>query len=719
MPKGDVTDTRIIRGRLFGPAGRETVFSKAVLDQYLDEKQGHPVLEETKKVAAIQQWIKNLDAAGSKPKEGALEQSFNQEILGKVLGYRLYPAADATAYAKPPSAITGIPTEPDVVLGEFKPAETAVIHAVVELKPPQVKLDVPQPREGKKTPVEQAFDYGQTILGTRWVLVSDMREIRLYSVESPGQYVVFELARCFEAGKATLEFRRLVFLLHHDYLIEGGDESAVSLLRDKSASRQLEIRDAFYRIYGEIRGDVLEAVTAAVKARKPTPGREEILEATQRLLDRMVFLYYCEDHPNHLIPPATIRAVAEAARQRPGVSTTKVYEDLKALFREVDVGSPAGNVRKIPGYNGELFKEHPIIDHIDLPDTLHDKIYEIEAPGGFVRKIQGAWGLYAFDFWLELSEHLLGHIFEESLSDIEVLRAGGSVDIATKLAERKKHGIYYTTQVLSDFLAQSLLAALLDELAPLGPSATEEEAERTLEERLTALMDLKLADFACGSGAFLVSLYREMRKEFNRLQEAVAALAATSSAATQLSLTTIAAAHDQMTLLRDALFGADLLPQAVEIAKLALWLASARKDERVADLGDNIVVADSLKTDDLFKKLAAAPGTFDGVTGNPPWGGEIDAKVYADACKTLGVAPEPEWDSWELFVLLALYALREGGRMGLVLPDTFFLPEKERTRRIILRDTSIELLHSLGPDWFGKDVRMGTIVLQFRKGAPK
>lgn len=327
-------------------------------------------------------------------------------------------------------------------------------------------------------------------------------------------------------------------------------------------------------------------------------------------------------------------------------------------------------------------------------------------------------GTPRFDFWQELNEHLLGHIFEQSLSDIVELKAGKTTPLGEKLAERKRHGIYYTSQILSDFLAASAIRALLDEEVPLKPTATDADAIGFLERRLKVLLALRIVDLAAGSGAFLVSAYREQLMELHRLQEALAALRAGAGTATQASLDVLVATRDQSNLLRESLFGADLLPQAVEIAKLALWLRSARKGELVADLGNNIVVADSLDVGELLKKLKGAPGSFDLVIGNPPWGGKLDPKLYKEVCDVLSVDRALEWDSWELFVLLALHCLRNGGRMALVLPDTIFSPEKERTRRVMVDSCQIEKLHSLGPGWFGKDVRMGTVVIQVRKGLP-
>ncbi len=146
----------------------------------------------------------------------------------------------------------------------------------------------------------------------------------------------------------------------------------------------------------------------------------------------------------------------------------------------------------------------------------------------------------------------------------------------------------------------------------------------------------------------------------------------------------------QAKLLRDSLYGSDLLPQAVEITKLALWLRSARKDERVADLGTNIVAADSLDLAAVMGAMDAALGSFDLVLGNPPWGGDVDAATKAGVCDLLGLNSSEDWDSFELFVALSISALREGGRMALVLPDTLFRREKAKTREGVLPLTQVE-----------------------------
>src|SRR5204862_121520 len=162
----------------------------------------------------------------------------------------------------------------------------------------------------------------------------------------------------------------------HDFLVGREGETATSSLLRKSLSRQREIKESFYGAYYEIRMDVFAAVEAACATFQDVPPRADVLEAVQRLLDRMLFLYYCE--------------------------------------------------------------------HVPLGE---------------------------------------------------------------KLAERKRHGIYYTTDILSDYLSSSALASMLGEIEPLPATASHEEVLDAYSRRLDRLSDLKIVDFACGSGAFLVSAY--------------------------------------------------------------------------------------------------------------------------------------------------------------------------------------------------------------------
>ena len=84
-------------------------------------------------------------------------------------------------------------------------------------------------------------------------------------------------------------------------------------------------------------------------------------------------------------------------------------------------------------------------------------------------------------------------------------------------------------------------------------------------------------------------------------------------------------------ILQDNLYGVDLLPEAVEITQLALWIRSATPGQTLATLSENIVHGNSLVADpeidpaafdwrERFAKVFDRPAAgFDCVIGNPPW----------------------------------------------------------------------------------------------------
>lgn len=691
------------------------LFDEKVFQRYIrEEKSRTSISNQNERIGAIQSWLKSIPGDAGSVNERSLEQKFCSTLFENVLGYTTFPASQASLWIKPPKNKTNCQGTPDFVLGRFHKNGDKEFRVAGELKPPGVDLDAPQPRKDRKSPVEQAFEYGEEILGVEWVVVSDMREFRLYSVESQQNYAHVDLSTCVVGGQAKKIWYKLFYLFSEPYLIGDGDPSPVARIFSKSLSHKGEISEDFYDVYYQIRVDLFEAFQCEVGNEYT---RKEILQAVQRLLDRLVFIYYCEDAPKPLIEQDALKKVVESASQLPGSGDDKIYEYLKDFFREVDAGSHADSGLNIPGYNGELFKEHEIVDSISLPDKLHTSSeyeYKVELPNGKVRRVNGVWGLHAFDFWSELNEHLLGHIFEKSLSDIVEMEKDGEAELAERMDERKTYGIYYTTQVLTEYISSQVVKKFLGEVSaePADGNPKEEKAREALETEIERLKDLKILDPACGSGAFLVSSFRELHLNIRRLEQSLSALQDNRPA----PLLDRAKHFSNAEILKTGFFGADLLPQAVEIAKLALWLNTARRDETVADLTGNFYAGDSLRVSRLEKGLSEQFPGFDLVIGNPPWGGEMEEKAVSEARSVLNISDDiADLDSWEMFVRLSVHAIKEGGRIALVLPDTFFSPAKKETRHFILNELRIEKLISLGPDWFGPDVRMGAVYLQAKK----
>ena len=116
-----------------------------------------------------------------------------------------------------------------------------------------------------------------------------------------------------------------------------------------------------------------------------------------------------------------------------------------------------------------------------------------------------------------LSLYILGHIFEQSITELEY-REGeleGRESLA-KLSKRKRDGVYYTPEPVVNYLVEQTLGPwFADTKAACGYPNSEEGAPTAAAaaayvERLKAI---HIVDPACGSGAFLISAFRRLLAE--------------------------------------------------------------------------------------------------------------------------------------------------------------------------------------------------------------
>lgn len=687
--------------------GARPLFDPQTLRRRTTEWRDDPIpsLEEkAKSIAAFSKQIQSISNSKKnrgRVKETELEQAFNRAFFVELLGYKLFPGQDDswTAWPKPKTAETGLSGEPDLLLGRHG-RDAFDMAVVVELKKPGTPLDAPQPSYRGRSPVEQAFEYASNLPACRWIIVTDMRIVRLYSIAS--QEACHEIDLQDDSTlRSLVSFDQAYRLLAFEKLVDGGPDAPTSRLLAACQEVQASIRDGFYDIYASIRGDLLTAIEQWSNGRHT---RQQVVFATQRLLDRLLFIYFCEHHPDRLLPANLVKEVAERSVRSPGGSLHKVYDGVKALFHDLDVGVKTP-WWELPRYNGELFKPDTILDELVLPDELHNKMFRWAPQRGLSKTIHGVYGLYVFDFWRELDRDLLGNLFERSVGDIEQLKAGG------RDGARRAFGVYYTASRLARFAATSAINVSLAENAALTAAlekvatAKHDGRQAIIDEIVDILKQYRIADLACGSGVFLTAALDALLAPYRKALEAV------SSGGLERDILSFR----QSEILKTTIFGIDILPQAVELAKLALWLAAARRNEPSADLSANIIDGNSLETGTLRKILSNAGGSFDLVVGNPPWGSDIGTADAQCAIARFGLSTTEPWDSWEVFLLLAIHALKPGGRFVLLVPDTLFSADKDRTRRWLLEHTTLEKVYALGPDWFTAEVRMGTVLLQGKR----
>lgn len=166
--------------------------------------------------------------------------------------------------------------------------------------------------------------------------------------------------------------------------------------------------------------------------------------------------------------------------------------------------------------------------------------------------------------------------------------------------ERRGTGTYYTPRALTE----EIVAHALEPLAYRGPDVGRPRSEWELKGP-SELLDLKVCDFAMGSGAFLVQAARWLGERLVESWERAGAddecVTPDGRRATGSSSETIVPSSDEdrrslarRLIVGRCLYGVDVNPLAVEMAKLSLWLVTLAKDRPFSFLDHALKCGDSL-----------------------------------------------------------------------------------------------------------------------------
>ena len=663
-----------------------------------------PDAPDAAKVELLRQWAATIKSGEIQTqKETALHGNFKSKIIVDVLGYRDFNDSGEWTVDVETQIGSG---SVDLAFGKFT-ADKKDIVAPFELKGAKTKnLDAIMPGRAK-TPVDQAWEYATNNVGTKWVLVSNYLEIRLYSYGEGRQvFETFDLSKLHEPA----EYARALLLLSAQNLLGG----RTAELLDESRVENRDITNRLYADYKVLRSDLIGAVRAELPDLDPLAA----IRTGQTILDRILFIAFAED--KGLLPPKTIeKAYQHADPYHP----KPVWQTFQSLFTAIDVGSPPLNV---PRYNGGLFAPNDIINTLAIPDYVCE---------GFKR-------LSEYDFESEVSVTVLGHIFEQSIADVEQLQAEARGDVveakkATGTSgRRKRDGVVYTPDYIARFIveqtlgthAREIFATLLAQHAKKGATPDDDpiawKNDKTSEKTFwqsyrDRLTKLRIVDPACGSGVFLVMAFDWLKAELTRANIRLEALGEGALFEVDSEILT----HN--------LFGVDVNEESVEIAKLSLWIKTARHGKVLDSLDDNFRVGDSLIEDssyayrshgfvwkDAFKDIFAEGG-FDVVLGNPPY---VRQELLKDLKPWLqgrfevyhGVA-----DLYAYFFERGLRILKPGGRMGYISSSTFFKTGSGAPLRDYLRTkATLETVVDFGDHQIFEGVTTYPAILTFRNDMP-
>ena len=228
-----------------------------------------------------------------------------------------------------------------------------------------------------------------------------------------------------------------------------------------------------------------------------------------------------------------------------------IWPRLVSLFHAMNDGTAFGGNR-LNQFNGGLFAEDPALGQLVIPNRVFCKQGQGQNEAGLyshphtllyfsasynyaagwaegmsappVADRQGASNNPKQDPSKSLGLYTLGRIFEQSITELEILEAEveGRESI-NKVSKRKRDGVYYTPEWVVERIVTETVGARLAELKKEAgwpaPGRDQLPNDAAVHDYETSLKSIKIVDPACGSGAFLITALKYLLDEWHALQE--------------------------------------------------------------------------------------------------------------------------------------------------------------------------------------------------------
>jgi tRNA1(Val) A37 N6-methylase TrmN6 len=436
----------------------------------------------------------------------------------------------------------------------------------------------------------------------------------------------------------------------------------------------------------------------------------ELFKKTQKLLDRFLFILFAEDRL--LLPPNFMIRIVEDWKHLEKLRNKQfLYERFKLYFNDLLNGNKEEDIF---AYNGGLFEPDEVLDNLIVNDQI---------------LVTGMLKLSNYDYNTEVDVNILGHIFEHSLNEIEELQASLTATTINKTkTRRKKEGVFYTPRYITKYIVENTVGALCrekkialeiieEDYAP-GRKKTDKKALlQKLDDYREWLLQLTICDPACGSGAFLNAALEFLIAEHNYVDELTNKLMGGS----------LGFRWTPNDILEHNLFGVDINEEAVEIARLSLWLRTAQKGRKLSNLSNNIKCGNSLIDDfavagdkafnwkEEFKEVFAIGG-FDMVIGNPPYGAKFSDVEKEYVKNRFPISTEGKIDSFRIFFEKGMELLNANSLLSYITPNTFlYNVQSKPLRNLILSHLTIKDAVELRKNIFEDAPDVVTVILTLSK----
>lgn len=631
--------------------------------------------------------------------EEQYQDGFLRDLFVRILGYTFNPDVNFNLISEKKNETNSKKADGAIILNEN-------VHAVIELKGTETtdlsKIET------------QAFGYKNNQKNCNYVIISNFEKLRFY-IDNTTEYLEFNL---FKLSREEFD------LLYICLSLESMQTDLPKKIKNESVSNEDKITKELYKDYSAFRKELF----TDIEKLNPQYDRLLLFKKTQKLLDRFLFIFFAEDR--QLLPTNLIFSInLEWQKLREARVPVSLYDRYKMYFQDLNTGArvslPAFGKHTneivtaqydIYAYNGGLFQPDDVLDTIAINDDL---LYK------HTKKLS------EYDFESEVDVNILGHIFENSLNEIdEITNAIEGQEIDKTKTKRKKDGVFYTPKYITKYIVDNTIGKLCEEKKT---ELTLDETKYTTDKRITVttkkklietldqyrkwLLQLTIVDPACGSGAFLNQALEFLIAEHRYIDELQAKLFGDA-----LVLSDV-----EGSILENNLFGVDLNEESVEIAKLSLWLRTAQRNRKLNSLNNNIKCGNSLIDDTTiagdkafnwqneFPKVFEKGG-FDVVIGNPPYV-QIQSmgSISNDLEKRKFESFEKTGDLYCLFYELGNVILKEYGLLGYITSNKWLRANYGKSlRNYLIKNTQPLELLDLGSGIF-ESATVDSNILIFEK----
>lgn len=234
-------------------------------------------------------------------------------------------------------------------------------------------------------------------------------------------------------------------------------------------------------------------------------------------------------------------------------------------------------------YNTELFSE-AWVDKLSVPNEylelliLPDAVPDPTAVALPESQVLGYRSVYNYDF-STLTQDILGIAYEQFLAH-ELVMQGGAVRVLDNQETRKREGVFYTPDYIVRHIVRRVLEPQVKPHLDEAIGKLETGDYSAAIEAASRILEVRVVDPACGSGSFLLGAYSyltEALERYNRAaQERYQRSWNDNGSGDLFSAGAPASPPKQVTypherVLVGCIYGVDLDPQAVGLAKLSLW----------------------------------------------------------------------------------------------------------------------------------------------------